>query len=570
MKNIYRLNFRWFYVLLTICLLLGASANSILAAQPTVAWNASTDSRVVGYKLYSGQASHNYTTSVNAGNVTQSPVSGIANGKTYYFAVTAYDKNNIESSPSAELKCFTLTPTAAANGTISPSSTVLVSSGISQTFKITPSTGYAISSVLVDGVSVGAISSYTFSNVTASHQIVANFAKPKTTQKSSSTATANNGIQKSSSSGGTTNSSTSSQSEQGSGSQQSETVLYNLLAGGILPGSGGWIDVLTPQGQAVESPVSIDWPEYNNLNGEIRIARGDLDGSGTDKIIVGLGPVTNASGVPGGYFEILDSNYTHLAWGQVQWPEYNTINGETRPACGDLNGDGKSEIIIGLGPGGQGRMEVFTYENNEIKHLKWLNTGWQDYNAANGETRPASGDLNGNGRDVVVAGLGPVAGNQSVPGGSYLIFDGNSAGSINGNENQFDAFGVIDWTDYNLINGESWPAVNKKGEIVLGLGKHGNGQFEVLGYDMNQNRSQYFTWQQSIGTTTDVHPASVPVDANGADEIVLGFGPGEMGLLQLFGNTDQGYQPIGQVQTQFKSTNGTGGGLWPVFVKQNG
>ncbi len=47
---------------------------------------------------------------------------------------------------------------------------------MSQTFTITPAANYKVSAVTVDGVSVGAVSSYTFSNVTANHTISASFA----------------------------------------------------------------------------------------------------------------------------------------------------------------------------------------------------------------------------------------------------------------------------------------------------------------------------------------------------------------------------------------------------------
>jgi hypothetical protein len=53
-----------------------------------------------------------------------------------------------------------------------------VNSGGSQILAITPASGYSISSVVVDGASVGAVSSYTFSNVTANHTISATFAAP--------------------------------------------------------------------------------------------------------------------------------------------------------------------------------------------------------------------------------------------------------------------------------------------------------------------------------------------------------------------------------------------------------
>jgi hypothetical protein len=53
---------------------------------------------------------------------------------------------------------------------------VSVSYGSSQAFTITPATGYSVAAVTVDGTSVGAVTSYTFSNVTANHTIAATFA----------------------------------------------------------------------------------------------------------------------------------------------------------------------------------------------------------------------------------------------------------------------------------------------------------------------------------------------------------------------------------------------------------
>jgi hypothetical protein len=50
-----------------------------------------------------------------------------------------------------------------------------VNKGANQTFSITPATGYTIGSVTVDGASVGAVSSYTFSNVRKNHTIGASF-----------------------------------------------------------------------------------------------------------------------------------------------------------------------------------------------------------------------------------------------------------------------------------------------------------------------------------------------------------------------------------------------------------
>ena len=70
---------------------------------------------------------------------------------------------------------FTISASAGSGGSISPSGTSTVASGASKTYTISPKYGYGISSVQVDGVSVGAVSTYTFSTVKANHSIKALF-----------------------------------------------------------------------------------------------------------------------------------------------------------------------------------------------------------------------------------------------------------------------------------------------------------------------------------------------------------------------------------------------------------
>jgi hypothetical protein len=70
----------------------------------------------------------------------------------------------------------TIYASAGSGGTISPIGSVIVSDGANQPFTITNNIGYHISDVVVDGVSNGTISSYTFSSVTQDHTIAASFA----------------------------------------------------------------------------------------------------------------------------------------------------------------------------------------------------------------------------------------------------------------------------------------------------------------------------------------------------------------------------------------------------------
>lgn len=90
--------------------------------------------------------------------------------------------------------------TTGANGSISPSGSSSVSDGSNETFYITADACYEIDDVLVDGVSQGAMSSYTFSNITTDHTIEAAF-----TQAAGHTITATAGANGTISSAGATN-----------------------------------------------------------------------------------------------------------------------------------------------------------------------------------------------------------------------------------------------------------------------------------------------------------------------------------------------------------------------------
>lgn len=67
-------------------------------------WDPSTDPDVVGYRLYYGGFTRNYTNHVEVpGAVTNGTVSGLFQGKTYFFAATAVDSLALESDYSNEV-----------------------------------------------------------------------------------------------------------------------------------------------------------------------------------------------------------------------------------------------------------------------------------------------------------------------------------------------------------------------------------------------------------------------------------------------------------------------------------
>ena len=84
-------------------------------------------------------------------------------------------------TPTPPAETFTITTSAGQGGSISPSGAVSVEKNGSQTFTITPSEGYEIAAVIVDGTSQGAVDTYTFENVTEAHTITASFTEKAVT-----------------------------------------------------------------------------------------------------------------------------------------------------------------------------------------------------------------------------------------------------------------------------------------------------------------------------------------------------------------------------------------------------
>lgn len=72
------------------------------AAQMTVVWEPSKDSDVVGYRVHYGTTSKTYNKTVDVGNTTTSTVTNLTADTSYYFVVTAYNRHQLESQPSAE------------------------------------------------------------------------------------------------------------------------------------------------------------------------------------------------------------------------------------------------------------------------------------------------------------------------------------------------------------------------------------------------------------------------------------------------------------------------------------
>jgi len=135
------------------------AATPAFAATVNLAWNASSGSNVTGYKMYYGTSSRNYSYNVNVGNHTSCSLSGLKEGRKYYFAATAYNNSNAESTYSSEVS-YTV-PTGSTSGTGSTGSTSGTgSTGSTSTSTPSGSSGSSSSSTLIiDNGGSGSVSS---------------------------------------------------------------------------------------------------------------------------------------------------------------------------------------------------------------------------------------------------------------------------------------------------------------------------------------------------------------------------------------------------------------------------
>jgi hypothetical protein len=87
-------------LLLCMCALFAGPGFS---AQVTLAWDRNPEQDISGYRIYYGTASRVYNWFVDVGNVATYTVTGLLDdGGTYYFAATAYDTSQVESTYSTE------------------------------------------------------------------------------------------------------------------------------------------------------------------------------------------------------------------------------------------------------------------------------------------------------------------------------------------------------------------------------------------------------------------------------------------------------------------------------------
>ncbi len=182
------------------CCLLTSAA--VAAPSVVVGWDPNpAPENVSGYVLYWSSVSRDapdftgFNDSKDVGTATEWTIDLPDGTARCYFSVTAYNADGLVSDYSTELGTVVVTPTATAGGVVSPAEPVVVEAGGSLDLHFTPDSGYEVEDIEIDGVSVGAATTYTLRSIDAPCAVLTRFApaQPEPTQYNVTLSAGDNG-----------------------------------------------------------------------------------------------------------------------------------------------------------------------------------------------------------------------------------------------------------------------------------------------------------------------------------------------------------------------------------------
>lgn len=255
--------------------------------------------------------------------------------------------------------------------------------------------------------------------------------------------------------------------------------------------------------------------EENYLNG-LSLASGDVDGDHQSEIIAakyyGSSPVVR----------VYDYN------GNLK-SEFNAYNenfrGGVNIASGDVNGDGINEIIAGAGTGGGPHIKIFDFQGN-------LKAQFFAYaQSFKGGVKTASGDIDGDGENEIIAGAGKggrahirifdIYGNVKA---QFFAYEKNFFGGVNVAAGDINGDGLTEIITSPISGGGPHIRIfSPKGDII----------------------GQFFAFEKEFHGGVNI--ASDDMDNNGKAEIIASKGYGgnsEIKVFDAFGNEKLGFSPF--------------------------